>query len=130
MPGGKRYKWSNRYFSDFVETMTINGVFHIFKGRSKIRQILWGLLVIGAFIGYTGHTQSGIIPIRRLFAQSWCLLLAFIQTMCLIEEMWYVQSTTHHTITYFMTFCVPVSVLSIYSWHNFRHIPLDMIFFL
>ena len=53
MPGGKGYKWSNRYFSDFVETTTINGVFHIFRGRSKIRQMLWGLLVISAFIGYT-----------------------------------------------------------------------------
>ena len=47
----KRFVWSDRYFNDFVETTTINGVFHIFRGRSKIRQILWGLLVIGSFVG-------------------------------------------------------------------------------
>ena len=47
----KGYIWSDKYFSDFIETTTINGIFQIFRGRSKIRQILWGLLFIGSFVG-------------------------------------------------------------------------------
>ncbi|XP_011405344.1 PREDICTED: acid-sensing ion channel 1-like [Amphimedon queenslandica] len=43
--------WTDQYFSDFIDTTTINGVFQIFRGRSKIRQIFWGLLFIGSFIG-------------------------------------------------------------------------------
>ena len=43
--------WTDRYFSDFIDTTTINGVFQVFRGRSKFRQILWGLLFIGSFIG-------------------------------------------------------------------------------
>ena len=53
MPTNARrgYVWSDRYFSDFIDTTTINGVFQVFRGRSKIRQILWGLLFIGSFVG-------------------------------------------------------------------------------
>lgn len=43
--------WTDRYFSDFIDTTTINGVFQVFRGKSKFRQILWGLLFIGSFIG-------------------------------------------------------------------------------
>ena len=47
----KGHIWTDKYLSDFIDTTTINGVFHVFRGRSKIRQILWGLLFIGSFVG-------------------------------------------------------------------------------
>ncbi|XP_011405340.1 PREDICTED: acid-sensing ion channel 1-like [Amphimedon queenslandica] len=50
MKNAGRFSWSDKYFSDFVETTTINGVIHVFRGRSKIRQIMWGLLLISSFI--------------------------------------------------------------------------------
>ena len=46
----KGFKWSDQYFNDFVETTTINGVFHVFRGRSKTRRLLWGLLFIISFV--------------------------------------------------------------------------------
>ena len=49
----KGFKWSDQYFNDFVETTTINGVFHVFRGRSKTRRLLWGLLFIISFVSCT-----------------------------------------------------------------------------
>ncbi|XP_011405345.1 PREDICTED: acid-sensing ion channel 4-like [Amphimedon queenslandica] len=49
----KGFKWSDQYFNDFVETTTINGVFHIFRGRTKTRRLLWGLLFFISFVSCT-----------------------------------------------------------------------------
>ena len=47
----KGYTWTDRYFHDFVETTRISGIRHIFRGRSKIRRIMWGLFFICSFVG-------------------------------------------------------------------------------
>ena len=44
-------KWNDRYVIEFLNNTTINGIAYIFKGKSKIRRIAWGLIFIGAVIG-------------------------------------------------------------------------------
>ena len=60
MKNAGRFTWSDKYLSDFVETTTINGVIHVFRGRSKIRQILWGLLLISSFFAVSVVIGYGI----------------------------------------------------------------------
>lgn len=49
----KGYTLTDRYFHDFVETTRISGIKHIFRGRSKIRRIMWALFFISSFVGCT-----------------------------------------------------------------------------
>ena len=42
---------NDRHLAEFLENTTINGLVYIFKGRSKIRRIMWGIIFVGAIIG-------------------------------------------------------------------------------
>ena len=43
-------KWNNRHLSRFLDDTTINGITYVFRGKSKIRRILWGLIFVGCII--------------------------------------------------------------------------------
>ncbi|XP_011405346.1 PREDICTED: acid-sensing ion channel 5-like [Amphimedon queenslandica] len=53
MQPAKGYTLTDQYFHDFVETTRISGIKHIFRGRSKIRRIMWALFFISSFVGCT-----------------------------------------------------------------------------
>ena len=40
----------DRYLKEFLEDNTIGGLNHVFKGPSKLRRLLWGLILIGSII--------------------------------------------------------------------------------
>lgn len=43
-------KWNNHHLRNFVDNTTINGINYVFRGKSKIRRIIWGLIIFGCFI--------------------------------------------------------------------------------
>lgn len=45
------YQWTDEHLSDFLDTTTIAGVFHIFRERSSLRRLLWGIVFIVCVIG-------------------------------------------------------------------------------
>ena len=44
-------KWNDQHVVEFLNNTTINGIIHVFKGKSKIRRITWGLIFLGVVIG-------------------------------------------------------------------------------
>ena len=42
---------NDRHLAEFLENTTINGLVYVFRGRSKIRRIMWGIIFVGATIG-------------------------------------------------------------------------------
>ena len=44
-------KWNDRHVVEFLNNTTINGIIHVFRGKSKIRRITWGLIFLGVVIG-------------------------------------------------------------------------------
>ena len=57
-------KWNDQHVVEFLNNTTINGVIHVFRGKSKIRRITWGLIFLGAVIGcltLIGHSIEQFI---------------------------------------------------------------------
>ena len=44
--GGSRCKYKDPYFKKWADESTIHGVDHVFYGKSLIRRVLWGLVVL------------------------------------------------------------------------------------
>ena len=44
-------KWNDQHVVEFLNNTTINGIIHVFRGKSKIRRIVWGLIFLAAVIG-------------------------------------------------------------------------------
>ncbi|XP_011408196.1 PREDICTED: acid-sensing ion channel 5-like [Amphimedon queenslandica] len=40
----------DRYLKEFLDDNTIGGINHIFRGRSKVRRLLWALIFIGSIV--------------------------------------------------------------------------------
>lgn len=47
----RRCQWNDPYLSKYLDTSTIGGLHHVFRGSSKIRRVLWALIFLGAIIG-------------------------------------------------------------------------------
>ena len=43
--------YNDHYFNKWLEQTTLNGIIHVFKGKSKIRRILWAVIFVGAVFG-------------------------------------------------------------------------------
>ena len=43
--------YNDHYFNKWLEQTTLNGIIHVFKGKSKIRKILWADIFLGAVFG-------------------------------------------------------------------------------
>lgn len=44
-------KWNDHHFQDFLDYTSINGITHLFRGKSKIKRIIWAVIFLGAVIG-------------------------------------------------------------------------------
>lgn len=46
----KGYKWSDHHLNKFLENTTIAGLVYVFKSKSNIRRLVWGVLFLGAIV--------------------------------------------------------------------------------
>ena len=46
-----RCHYNDHYLRKWVEETSLYGIPHVFKGKSKIRRIIWGIILIGLIIG-------------------------------------------------------------------------------
>ena len=42
---------NDQYFDKWLEKASLDGISHVFKGKSKIRRIMWGVIFFGAVVG-------------------------------------------------------------------------------
>ena len=48
--GGGKCHLNDRYLSEFLDDNTIAGINHVFRGRSKVRRLIWGIIFIGSLV--------------------------------------------------------------------------------
>ena len=46
-----RCRYNDQYSKKWVDETSLYGIYHIFKGKSKIRRIIWALILVGLTAG-------------------------------------------------------------------------------